>query len=292
MIIIGENIHIISKNVSAAIKERNAKVIQDLAIAQTKAGANYLDLNVGPARKNPEETVEWLANTVQAVSDLPLSIDTLNPIAMEAGLKASKKRPLLNSASGRTDSKEKTLPLAKKYNCDVVISVLTDKGCPPDVESRTESILETVAYANELGIANEDIWVDPIVLPVSADQTQVTADLEFIKILGDILPGIKSTVGLSNVSNGTPEELRAIINRTYLMMLKRYGLYSAIADPLDTELMNLDQDKSPDIVELIHKVMDEEQLDLSRLSQKQRDYVKTAQVLLGQTLYSHSWLED
>jgi len=292
VIIIGENIHIISKDVSTAVKERNVKVIQDLAIAQTKAGADYLDLNLGPARKNPEETVEWLVNTVQAVSELPLSIDTLNPVAMEVGLKFSKKRPLLNSASGRTDSKEKTLPLAKKYNTDVVISVLTDKGCPPDVESRTESIMDTVAHANEMGIPNEDIWVDPIVLPVSADQTQVTADLEFIRILGDILPGIKSTVGLSNVSNGTPEELRGILNRTYLMMLKRNGLYSAIADPLDAELMALDQGKMQDIIELIHKVMDEEQVDLSRLSQKQRDYVKTAQVLLGQTLYSHSWLED
>lgn len=292
MIIIGENIHIISKDVSTAVKERNVKVIQELAIAQAKAGADYLDLNLGPARKNPEETVEWLVNTVQAVTDLPLSIDTLNPVAMEAGLKAGKKRPLLNSASGRTDSKEKTLPLAKKYNTDVVISVLTDKGCPPDVESRTESIMDTVAYANELGIPNEDIWVDPIILPVSADQTQVTADLEFIKILGDILPGIKSTVGLSNVSNGTPEELRGILNRTYLMMLKRNGLYSAIADPLDKELMSLDQGKMPDIIDLIHKAMDEEHINLSSLSQKQRDYVKTAQVLLGQTLYSHSWLED
>jgi cobalamin-dependent methionine synthase I len=292
VIIIGENIHIISKDVSTAVKERNVKVIQELAIAQAKAGADYLDLNLGPARKNPEETVEWLVNTVQAVTDLPLSIDTLNPVAMEAGLKAGKKRPLLNSASGRTDSKEKTLPLAKKYNTDVVISVLTDKGCPPDVESRTESIMDTVAYANELGIPNEDIWVDPIILPVSADQTQVTADLEFIKILGDILPGIKSTVGLSNVSNGTPEELRGILNRTYLMMLKRNGLYSAIADPLDKELMSLDQGKMPDIIDLIHKAMDEEHINLSSLSQKQRDYVKTAQVLLGQTLYSHSWLED
>ncbi len=292
MIIIGESIHIISKDVSTAMKERNAKVIQDLAIAQTKAGVDYIDLNLGPARKNPEETVPWLVNTVQAVTDVPLSIDTLNPVAMEAGLRACKKRPLLNSASGRTDSKEKMLPLAKKYNTDLVLSVLTDKGCPPDIESRTESIMDTVAYANELGVSTEDIWVDPILLPVSADQKQVAEALEFMKILPDILPGIKSTIGLSNVSNGTPDHLRAILNRTYMVMLERCGQYSAIADGLDQELMSLNRGEMPDIVSLIHKVMDGEDLDLSSLSPKQRDYAKTAQVLMAKTLYSHSWLED
>jgi len=229
---------------------------------------------------------------VQAVTDLPLSVDTLNPVAMEAGLKACKKRPLLNSASGRTDSKEKMLPLAKKYNTDLVLSVLTDKGCPPDVESRTESIMETAAFANDLGIPNEDIWVDPILLPVSADQKQVVEALEFMKILPDVLPGAKSTIGLSNVSNGTPEELRGILNRTYMVMLGRYGQYSVIADGLDKELIALNRGEMPDIVDLIYKVMDDEAVDLSTLSAQQRDYAKTASVLLGKILYSHSWLED
>ncbi|RLC94339.1 MAG: dihydropteroate synthase [Chloroflexi bacterium] len=293
MILIGESIHIISKGVSAAVKERNKKPIQDLAVAQTEAGAHYLDLNMGPARKNPEETAEWLVKTVQEVTDLPLSIDTLNPVAMEAGLKAcTKARPLLNSASGRTDSKEEMLPLAKKYNTDVVISVLTDRGCPPDVDSRVESIMDTVAYANELGIPNEDIWVDPILLPVSADQKQVLEALEFAKILSDILPGIKSTIGLSNLSNGTPEELRGILNRTYMTMLGRYGFYSAIADVLDQELVRLNRGDLPQIVDVIHRAMDEEDLDISSLSQQEREYVKTVSTLLGRTLYSHSWLED
>lgn len=293
MILIGENIHIISKDVSVAVKERNAKVIQGLAIAQTEAGVHYIDMNMGPARKNPEETAEWLVNTVQEVTDLPLAIDTLNPVAMEAGLRAcTKARPLLNSASGRTDSKEQTLPLAKKYNTDLVLSVLTDKGCPPDVETRMESIMETVAYANELGIPNEDLWIDPILLPVSADQQQVIEALEFMKIVGDVLPGVKSTIGLSNLSNGTPEELRGILNRTYMVMLGRYGQHSVIADALDKELIRLNNGEMPDIVDLIYKVMDGEDVDLSSLSQQARDYAKTVKVLLGETLYSHSWLED
>lgn len=292
MVLIGESIHIISKQVSDAVGDQNPKAIQDLAIAQAEAGADYIDLNLGPARKNPEEVTQWLVNTIQEVTDLPLSIDTLNPVAMEAGLKTCKKRPLLNSSSGRTDSKEHMLPLAKKYSTDVVISVLTDKGCPPDVDSRIESIMETVAYANELGIPNEDIWVDPIILPVSADQKQVAEAVEFIKILPDLLPGVKSTVGLSNVSNGTPEELRGILNRTYMVMLERSGLYSAIADTLDKELISLNRGELPNIVDLIHKTMDEETIDMSSLSQKEQDYVKTTKVLMGETLYSHAWLES
>jgi cobalamin-dependent methionine synthase I len=292
MILIGESIHIISKDVNDAVKERNPKVIQDLAKAQTDAKADYIDLNLGPAKRDPEEVTQWLVNTIQGVSDLPISVDTLNPVAMEAGLKTCKKRPLLNSASGRTDSKERMLPLAKKYNTDVVISVLTDKGCPPDIDSRIESIMETVALANELGIPNEDIWVDPIILPVSADQKQVADAVEFIGMLADLMPGVKSTVGLSNVSNGTPEELRGILNRTYMIMLGRRGLYSAIADVLDEELVKLNKGELPKIVDLIYKTMDGEVVDVASLSQKERDYVKTTKVLMGETLYSHAWLES
>jgi len=293
MVIIGENIHVIAQAVSTAIRERDAKVIQDLAKAQ--AEADYIDLNVGPMKRDTEETMQWLVNVVQEVTDLPLSIDTLNPVAMEAGLKACRKRPLLNSASGKTASKEQMLPLAKKYNCNVVISVMTDKGMPPDVESKIESIMDTVAYANELGIPNEDIWVDPILLPISTageGQRFALANLEFIKILGDVLPGIKSTVGLSNTSNGVPDHLRPLLNRTYLVMLARNGLYSAIADPLDGELISLTRGGMPEIVEFIYKTMDGEAINLSALAQKEVEYVKTARVLKGETLYSNAWLES
>ena len=295
MVIIGENIHVIARPVSTAIREKDAKVIQDLCRAQAEAGADYIDLNVGPLRKDPEETMQWLVNTVQKATDLSLSIDTMNPVAMEAGLKVCKKRPLLNSASGKSDSREQMLPLAKKYSCDVVISVMTDKGMPPDIDSKIDSIMNTVAYANELGIPNEDIWVDPIILPVSTageGQRFSVGNLEFMKILGDVLPGVKSTVGLSNVSNGVLQELRPILNRTYLVMLERNGLYSAIADPLDKESMSLVRGRMPGIVNLIYKVMDGEDINLSSLSQKEITYVKTARVLMAETLYSDAWLDS
>jgi 5-methyltetrahydrofolate corrinoid/iron sulfur protein methyltransferase len=291
MILIGESIHVISKEVNDAVRDRNPKIIQELAISQTKAGADYIDVNLGPAKKDPEESTQWLVNAIQEVTDLPLSIDTLNSVAMEAGLKACKQRPLLNSASGKAISKEKMLPLAVKYKTNVVISVITDAGCPPDIDSRSESIMETVMLANEMGIPNEDIWVDPIILPVSADQKQVTEAIEFIGILQDLLPGVKSTVGLSNVSNGTPDHLRGILNRTYMVMLNRNGQYSAIADVLDEELVKLNKGQLPQIVDLIYKVMDGEDIDIASLPKNEQDYVKTAKVLMSQTLYSHAWLD-
>ena len=292
MIIIGENIHIISKAVSRAIDSRDAQAIQALAMAQSQAGVHYVDLNLGPARKDPMPMTEWLVKTVQAAVDLPLSIDTLSPVAMDVGLKMCKRRPLLNSASGKAYSKEHMLPLAKTYSAEVVMSVLTDKGCPMDVASRSESIMDTVAYANSLGIPNEDIWVDPILLPVSADQGQAKEVLEFIKILPDILPGIKSTLGLSNLSNGTPPQRRGLLNRTYMIMLGRCGMYSVIADALDRQLMALNRGEMPEIVKLVYQVMDGESIDMASLPADARDYVKTARVLMGEKLYSHSWLED
>jgi 5-methyltetrahydrofolate corrinoid/iron sulfur protein methyltransferase len=164
--------------------------------------------------------------------------------------------------------------------------------CSQTGDARSESIIETVAYANRLGIPNEDIWVDPILLPVSADQKQAKEVLEFIRILPDVLPGVKSTLGLSNLSNGSPTQLRGLLNRTYMMMLGRYGEYSVIADALDRQLMALNRGEMPEIVKLVYRVMDGEDVDMASLPADARDYVKTAKVLMGENLYSHSWLED
>ncbi len=292
MILIGENIHIISRAVSEAITERKPEYIQKLALAEAKAGADYLDLNLGPARKDPEEVCSWLVSIVQDVVDLPISLDTMNPLAMEAGLRLCKRRPLLNSASGKAESKQNMMPLAVKYNTEIIISVLTDRGCPPDVDSRVESIMDTVAYANGIGISNEDIWIDPIILPVSADQRQVREALEFIKILPDLLPGVKSVIGLSNVSNGTPAKLRGILNRTYMLMMEKNGLYAAIADVLDAELMELNCGGLSNIRQIVYSAMDGEPIDLTSLSKDEIDYVKTVRVLMGEMLYSHAWLES
>lgn len=289
MILIGENIHILSKVVSEALKGRDEKPLQELATKQAKAGADYIDLNIGPARKDPD-VMKWLVQVIQEVVDTPLSLDTTNPVAMEAGLSVCKRPPLINSASGKQESKEKMLPLAEKYHCDVVVSVLIDAGIPTDSSSRAEAIMETVAYANEIGIPNERIWVDPIMMPICVDQPQVVELFEFLKILQDVCPEAKSTLGLSNLSNGAPEALRGILNRVCLVMLERYNCFSAIVDSFDEELVGLMRGKLPEIKDLIYRAMDEE-MDVSNLSKKEADIVKTVNVLMGRALYSHSWLE-
>ncbi len=289
MILIGENIHILSKVVNVAIKARDEKPLEELAIKQEKAGVHYIDLNIGPARKDPD-VMKWLAEKIEAVVKLPMSLDTTSPIAMEAGLSVCKRTPVINSASGKQESKDMMLPLAVKYNCDVIVSVLTDAGIPTDSGSRAEAIMETVAYANEIGIPNERIWVDPIMMPICVDQPQVVEFFEFMKILQDICPGVKSTVGLSNSSNGVPEHLRGIINRVALVMLEKCGGYSAIVDSFDDELIALMTGKLPETVALIHRAMDED-IDVSGLSKNEADIVKTVNVLTGRSLYSNSWLD-
>ncbi|UCE55200.1 MAG: dihydropteroate synthase [Desulfobacterales bacterium] len=291
MILIGEDLNVMTGEISRVIKEREAGPIKECVAGQTKNGMDYLDVNVGPVKKDPQGTMEWIINTVQDVTDLPLSLDTTNPVAMEAGLEVCKKKALINSASGTTESRETMLPLAAKYSTDVVLSVINDAGLPADADERAASIMDSAAFANELGIPNENIWVDPVLLPIGVDQRQVTSYLEFIQMLQDLLPGARSTCGLSNLSYGAPRELKSLLNRTFLIMIGRYGQHSAIVSGFDQELIRLIRGEVPEIVELIYRAMEEEDLDLSALSQKELEYAKTTQVLMGKSLYSHSWLE-
>jgi 5-methyltetrahydrofolate corrinoid/iron sulfur protein methyltransferase len=290
MILIGENINITTKIAGTAMKERNPEPIQKMAKAEVEAGVDYLDINIGPARKNGEEFITWMVNTVQQVTDKPLSLDTTNPLAIEAGLKVHKGKALINSIS--LTRMEAELPLVIKYNADMIGLLWGREGMPRDADERAVIAAELMYKANEMGIPNENIWFDPIVTPVvNVDTNQVKPCLEFMSMLQDIAPGCKSTVGLSNISNGAPTHLRPHLNRTYLMMLMKYGLYSAIVDAFDPELIKIARGETPKLVDLVHRVMDGERPDLSSLSEEELKYVKTVRVLTGETLYSHSWLE-
>ncbi len=291
MILIAESINIMSKTLGPAMRERIPKPIQEMAKAEAEAGADYLDINIGPARRRGDELMEWVVNTVQEVTDLPLSLDTTNPVAMEAGLKVCKSKALINSISLQPDRLESELPLVSKYNASMIGLLWGVEGMPRDANERCMHTVDIVYKANEMGIPNEDIWIDPIASPVSVEINQVKACVEFMSMLGEIAPECKSTVGLSNISNGAPAQLRPQLNRTYMIMLMRYGLYSAIVDAFDTELVKIARGEMPEIVDLVHRVMDGEKPDFSSLSQKEAEYVKTVRVLTGESLYSHSWLE-
>ncbi|MFC2003228.1 dihydropteroate synthase [Chloroflexota bacterium] len=289
MILIGENINIMSNTIGPALRGRDPGPIQELAKEEIESGIDYLDLNIGPARKAGDELMAWVINTVQEVTDKPLSLDTTNLVAMEAGLKVHKGKALINSISPAR--MEEGLPLVTEYNADMIGLLWGVEGMPRDANERCMLAVDLVYKANQMGIPNENIWIDPIATPISVEINQVKACVEFMSMLQDIAPGCKSTVGLSNISNGTPIDLRPYLNRTYMIMLMKYGLYSAIVDAFDTELIKIARGEMPEIVNLVHRVMDGEKPDPSSLSQKEVEYVKTVRVLTGETLYSHSWLE-
>ena len=291
MLLIGENLNVISKKIGEALKERDPKPIREMAEAETKAGVDLIDINLGPARKAGSELMEWVVKTVQEVTHIPLSLDTTNVEAIEGGLGVCKGKALINSISARPERMEALLPLAKKYNASFIALTLGVEGIPRDANERGLLAAEHLAKAAEYGIPEEDMWLDPIVLPINTQQVQVQGCTEFVMMLADLAPACKSTCGLSNVSNGAPAHLRGILNRTYLVMLKRYGMYSAIVDAFDEDLKAIAKGKRPDIEALIHRVMDGEPVDMGGLSKEEADYVKTTKVLLGQTLYSDSWLE-
>ena len=291
MILIGENLNVISQTLGPALKERNAGPIEEMARAETEAGIDLIDLNIGPARKGGDELMDWVVNTVQAVTDTQLSLDTTNLVAMEAGLKAYKGKALINSVSLQTERMEKGLELAAQHDAEVIGLLWSNEGMPRDANERAMHTVNYILKANEMGIPNERIWIDPIASPVSVEINQVKACVEFTSMLGEIAPGCKSTVGLSNISNGAPTPLRPWLNRTYMVMLMRHGLYSAIVDAFDEELRAIARGNRPEFVNFVYRILDDEKIDVATLSKEELDYYKTVNVLVGKTLFSDSWLE-
>jgi 5-methyltetrahydrofolate corrinoid/iron sulfur protein methyltransferase len=291
MILIGENLNVMSQTLGPALRERNAGPIEEMAKAETKAGVDLIDLNIGPARKGGDELMSWVVETVQSVTDKMLSLDTTNLDAMEAGLKVKKNNALMNSVSLQSSRIDRGLEMASKYDADLIGLLWSNEGMPRDVNERAMHTVDFIYKANEAGIPNERIWIDPIASPVSVEINQVKACVEFMGMLEEIGPGCKSTVGLSNVSNGAPDALRCWLNRTYMIMLMRYGLYSAIVDAFDADLIKIARGERPDIVELVHKMMDGEAVDIASLPKEMANYAKTVRVLTGESLYSASWLE-
>jgi len=297
MILIGENLNVMVKRIGTAMRERDAKTIQELAVAEAEAGVDYIDINLGPARKAGDELMEWIVKTVQEVVDIPLYLDTTNEVAVEAGLRVyqnKRGKAVINSIMARPERMGAELPLAQKYDAGFVALLWGPEGMPRDASERGALAAELMAKAAEYGIPNEDVWIDPIVTPVTAQQDQVKSLLEFMmmfKDLQEMAPGLKSTCGLSNVSNGAPEQLRPILNQTYLMMAEKYGMQSAIVDAFDEDLKGIARGQREETKKLVHRVMDGDEPDLASLNKEEADYVKTTKVLFGHSLYSDSWLE-
>ncbi|MBN2059067.1 MAG: dihydropteroate synthase [Deltaproteobacteria bacterium] len=293
MLLIGENLNVINRIIGRAFKEMDPGPIAEEAKRQKEKGMDWIDINLGPARKGGGELMEFVVKTVQeAIGDSPpLCLDTSNIEAMEAGLAAHKGKAIINSIMCRTERYENMIPLAVKYKANMIALMWGPEGLPRDENERGALAAELIYAANEAGIPNEDIFVDGIVTPVNIQQQQLMSLLAFQEMLQDMFPGVKSTCGLSNVSNGPPDHLRSILNTTFMVMLERKGMYSCIADAYDDALIAVARGKRDDIVKVIHQVMDGEDPDMTSLSKELKDYAKTAKVILGHSLYSDSWLE-
>lgn len=304
MLIIGENIHIISNRVKKAIAERDAKVIQEMALEQVKAGADLLDLNIGPQKRHGVEVMEWIVETVQEVVDVPLSLDTTNVAAIEAGLKRCRRQAMINSTSADPERLEATMPLAAKYNAKI-IALTMGKNIPPTAEDRVAIAMDVlIPKAMELGIPMEDLYLDPLVLTVKGMQDHALETLNavrFFKQLSD--PPPMTVVGLSNVSNGVPRENRSLINRTYLVMLMAAGLDAAIADPLDeaqNEFIRIveERDASTPVGQFLVNLYDAtaamEELDPALVDMSDPDQAaiyKTVQILQNKVIFADSYLK-
>jgi 5-methyltetrahydrofolate corrinoid/iron sulfur protein methyltransferase len=292
--VVAENINIMSKYTGNAMREKDPKPIQEWAVKLTERGADVLDLNLGPARKGGPEMMQWLVKTVQEVTDLPLFLDTTNSEAVEAGLQVyvAKSGPaVINSIMATPERMALQLPLVSKYGCDMVGLMWGPEGIPRDENERAVLLDSMMTKAAEEGIALERIWFDPIVVPVSSQQQELQGCTTFMQWLPDLAPGSQSTCGLSNVSNGSPDELRDILNQVYLCVLKKCGITSAILDGFDEEIVNIAHDNSMDLENLVGRVFEGEDVDTAGMGKREIDYVKTTKLLLGQSLYSHSWLE-
>jgi len=296
MLLIGESLNVISTKIGRAFKERDPKPIQEEALFQKEKEMDYIDINLGPAKKDGHELMPWVVEVVQdVVPDVPLALDTSNIDAIEAALKVIKEVPgkphLVNSIMCRPERYERMVPIAAEYNADFIALMWGPEGLPRDSNERAALCVELLYFANEAGIPNEKIWVDGIVTPVNIQQPQAISLMEFQEMLPDISPGALSTCGLSNISNGPPEHLRPILNQTYMVMLQKYGMYSVIADPRDDGLIDIAKGRRQDIVDVIYATMEDNAPAMDSLSKELQDYVKTVNVILGKTLYSDSWLE-
>lgn len=306
MYIIGENLHIMSDKVKAGLKERNAKFFQELAVSQVEAGAQALDVNLGPRKSDWEEVFPWMVELLEAVADVPLVFDSTNLLGIEAGLKkVTKAQPIINSTSAEPERLERVPLLAKQYNARLVALTMGKSGIPVGADERVNIAIEAlIPRMLEIDYPVSNLIIDPLVLTVSGCQQYCPELIEAIRTLQVAWdPPIDVSVGLSNVSNAVPNDRRALINQTYCAMLMGVGLKMMIADPLDEGLKEViriveQRDESTLVGRLYLKIHDRVEAmeepspdDVDMSDPEQVAIWKTVQILLNKVIYTDSYLQ-
>ncbi|WP_319522028.1 methyltetrahydrofolate cobalamin methyltransferase [uncultured Desulfosarcina sp.] len=235
MIVIGELINASRKAIKAAIEAKDAEAIGKVARDQAEAGADYIDVNAGIFVGKEPEYLKWLVETVQQVTDKPCAIDSPDPLAIEAALSVHKGIPMINSISLEKERYEKLLPIIAGTDIKVIALCMSDKGMPQTVAHRMEIADKLVDGLVNAGLAVENIFVDPLVQPLSVDISFGVAFIETIEKVVAAFPGIHTACGLSNISYGLPA--RRFMNQTFMTMAIAKGLDGAIFNPLDKQMM-------------------------------------------------------
>jgi 5-methyltetrahydrofolate corrinoid/iron sulfur protein methyltransferase len=225
-------------DIKQAIQEKDPVPVQEWVQKQERGGARALDLNVGPAVPDKIASMKWLVTVAQEATDLPLCLDSTNPIAIEEGLKLCKRPAIINSTNAEREKIIRFFPMAVEYGAALIGLTMDKTGIPKDAESRLALAMELVAAADEHGLPMEDLYIDPLILPVNVGQDhalQVLLTLRQIKMLAN--PAPKTVLGLSNISQGCFN--RSLLNRAYLAMGMANGLDAVIADANDEALMEI-----------------------------------------------------
>ncbi len=239
MRIIGEKINTSIKNVKEAVLHRDAPFIQDLAVNQKLAGADYLEVNSG-LRLYPEEEagdLEWLTSLVQESTGLPLCIDTAHGFVLEKVLSVHQGKAMINSINGDSERWGEIPALAKQYDSDLVALPSDRKGIPSEVPERIKIAERIVKGVEKEGIPLDHLYFDPLVLPLSSGTKNGLLFIETLKEIKRLFPEAKTVSGLSNISFGLPN--RTWINQSFLVLSLGARLDAAILNPLDKNLMAL-----------------------------------------------------
>ncbi len=234
MKIIGEKINGTRKRVAQAIAERDAEYITALAKRQSDAGAAWLDVNAGTHPQREPDDLVWLVETIQSAVDTPLCLDSANPSALRIAIRAVNKTPMINSISGEPQRLADILPIAAENGCEVIALCMDDKGIPATAEGRLDVIRKVFDETRRAGMPDDKIYVDPLVMTIATNTQAGRIILDTMRSIRADFPQAHISTGLSNVSFGLP--VRALINRTFLVLALDAGMDTAIIDPNDREL--------------------------------------------------------
>jgi 5-methyltetrahydrofolate--homocysteine methyltransferase len=234
MIIIGEKINGTIPAVAEAIRAKNREFIRDLALRQRDAGADYLDVAAGVRAAEELETLEWLVEIVESAVETPICIDSPNAAILAAIVPAIRKPGIINSVSGEAGKCETIYPLAAKTDWKIIALTCDDSGIPSEADKKTQIAWALIEKAAEYGIAPERLFIDPLVLALSAVNNALPGFTESIRQIRSKHPAVHFTSGLSNISFGMPA--RKYINRGFLAFAIEAGMDSAIMDPTNKEM--------------------------------------------------------